>query len=183
MRSIVEPLLIKGSWVQGKIDQSGTNSLKFSLHEAAGFKIKTKFDDFSISYLEEWAFTGTRIKNEDVWHLEKAHFSLFKSNQLSADYEEIILLHCWEGFVPTAGPTTTKAGLEKQEMQEKYQRSIHMHLKFLNSDVSKFIYLAKSHLAVSLGRDTYEFTTIDGLSKAMGQAVQLLNDEVLEEFV
>jgi hypothetical protein len=184
--SLVRPLVGATTWIDAR-PSATTSILTLSVQDSASeYRVKTRFEGFSLSYLEEWHFTGERRKNDDIWRLEKAYFTLFRANPTLQSYDEYICLHCWEGFAPsTEGSGSAGAtGLAKQQVQEKYQRSIHMHMKFLSGQSEKeYGYIAKAHLAITLGRDTYEFGSIDELSRAMTQALQLLNDEILEAYI
>lgn len=181
--NIKEILNVNERWLKGISNPLEGGKVKISVTNNSGWQLNTTLANYVAGYFEEWKKTGSGKGENEVWELDKAYFSLYKLNSYKQSLDEIIFLHCWESFKPDeAERGKNRKGYDKQVIQEKYQRSIHLHLKFLNLYDNNIEHkcLNKSHLAITLGRDTYEFNSIDNMDKAMKQAIKMVKEEVLD---
>lgn len=195
IKEMIKPILAE-IWFATKPQKSSVNTYRIDLSNSAGHQLQTTLPDYKAEYFEVWLRSDEGVGEDELWNLDRAYFTLLKKNIDTEDYDEFLSLHCEAGFLATRTKGIAIGNYdevyEKQKNQEKYQRLIHLHLKFLNQyaiekdcPVHSFLSvnncLSKSHIAVTLGRDKFEFDSLDSMSEAMKQAIKMISDEILDE--
>jgi hypothetical protein len=193
IKDMISPILAE-NYLTWKLPRASSYSFKIDLRNGVGHRLQTPLEDFKVEYFELWKATGSGTGDNELWNLDKAYFALLKKNNEREDYDEFLALHCEAGFLPERTPgiilEENDEGYQKQKYQQKYQRLIHLHMVFLSQyaeekDCPKHSFLsvnsclAKSHIGVTLGRNKFEFDSVESMSEAMRQAIQLISDEIL----
>lgn len=193
IKDMISPILAE-NYLAWKLPRASSYSLKIDLKNSVGHQLQTPLEDFKVEYFELWKSTGTGTGENELWNLDKAYFALLKKNNEDEDYNEFLALHCEAGFLPerTLGIIREEddEGYKKQKNQAKYQRLIHLHNVFLSQyveekDCPKHSFLSvnsclsKSHIGVTLGRNKFEFDSVESMTEAMTQAIQMIKDEIL----
>lgn len=149
-------------------------NLKKEMHD--GGRVVAAHDGLTTSSGEKWFF---RTFVGDVWAdytelwlpcqnakkltLRKAYLHLHRPGDTKGSLKEFICVHC-----------------DPQEDENspggRYKKGPHLHIRAADQP------LPKSHFPLNLGHLNQVLESVDALTTAMGDAVQVLADEVLNKF-
>lgn len=110
------------------------------------------------AYYERWVQADGA---EDLWYLAQAYLSLYRRDALTEEETELLCLHC--------DPND-----EEGNPHWKYKRGPHLHI---SAGPSPF---PKAHIALHCGHVDQILESVDSLTYALGHAVQMIRDEVLD---
>lgn len=128
--------------------------------------------DFRAQYFERWLkFVED---NDEGWYLERAYLNIYRYD-VSRDGREYICLHTDPDCVPDKSIEKRDPILyRKLVKQAPYKRLPHIHVVAAEQP------LPHAHIALNVGFFDEVLDSVESLSRALKQGVQLLRDEVLE---
>jgi len=120
---------------------------------------RTFVADVWAEYYELWLPSG----NSKRLALQKAYLHLYRPDEKRGSLKEFVCVHC-----------------DPQEDENspggRYKKGPHLHIRAADKP------LPKSHFPLNLGHLNEILESVDALTMAMGDAVQVLADEVLNKF-
>jgi hypothetical protein len=141
--------------------KSSTSVIVLAAHDGSpprseyrSWRFATTAPGFSAMYHERW-----ERANHHVWRLERAYLHLYKRDGL--DETEFLCLHC----DPTEAVTAPHA---------PYKQGPHLHISIAGDEIRH------AHLAVHGGFLSVVLANVAAFNRAMGWAIQMLRDEVLD---
>ena len=107
-------------------------------------------------YFELWRGYGS-----NSWYLDRAYLSVFQVDPSTHTEVEIVCLHC-----DPNEPDHAEHAL--------YKKGPHLHVRTADYPVSR------AHIALNRGHLDAVLSSVDSLSEAMGLAVAMLKDEIMD---
>jgi hypothetical protein len=110
-------------------------------------------------YFEFWKPEG----GGQLLRLDKSYLTLMKKNETAHRYDEILAIHC--------DPNNSCPGLLRD-----FKRGPHLHLSMLEDP------LPKCHFPLNFGELDHVLGSLDALTRALGDAVRIISQEVLVRY-
>lgn len=133
----------------------------------------TVISNIRAQYFERWLKFDNM--GQEIWYLERAYLHVYIVNRASGDRKEILCLHC--------DPDDEPDVKLKDDAPEKYQRLLkqsyykkhpHLHVKVADPP------FPHAHIALHVGFLPRISSSVNALTEAMGHAIQMIKDEVLD---
>lgn len=160
--------------------RSGSSEFVIGMHDGSpagsdhrDWTFATVRSDIRAQYFERWLKFEER--GRERWYLERAYLHFYKVDSASRNLVEFLCLHC--------DPDAAAEETLKDTAPDTYYRVVkqsfykrHPHLHVIAADPP----FPHAHLALQVGYLEQVLGSIDSLSTAINQAIQMIRDEVLD---
>jgi len=126
--------------------------------------------DVRAQYYERWLKFEDRGREQ--WYLERAYLHFYKVKPASRELLEFLCLHC--DPAAAAGESENETQRVRLEKQAHYKRHPHLHV------IAAETPFPHAHIALQVGFLDAVLASTESLTKAIGYAVQLIRDEILD---
>lgn len=134
----------------------GTHDGSPSESDPTEWRFSTRVSGLRAAYYEVW----TRV-DDDYWCLEKAYLNVFRTDRATEDETKYLSLHC-DPSQPDSAP------------HARYKKGPHLHIQVAEEP------FPQAHIALTGGQLDEVLCSLESLSQAIGWAVQMLREEVLD---
>lgn len=125
----------------------------------AEWRFATRVSGLRAAYYEVWTRVG-----HDRLCLQKAYLNVFRTNRVTNDETKFLSLHC-DPNEPNSAP------------HARYKKGPHLHIQAAQKP------FPSAHIALTCGHLDIILSSVESLSDAIGWAVHMLREEVLDEMV
>jgi hypothetical protein len=164
LQQLLRPLARQSSVGPAWQNRTGPSSWVIAMHDGSppvsdhlAWRFATFVPHVRAGYYESWIPLG-----EGLWCLDRAYLHVYKTISGTAEEKDFVFLHC-----DPNEPADTRHG--------PYKRGPHLHVRAAEPP------LPRAHIAL-MGRQALDLcmSSVDALTDALGWAVGMLKDQVLD---
>lgn len=160
--------------------RSGSSEFVIGMHDGSpsgsdhrNWTFATVRADVRAQYFERWLKFEER--GRERWYLERAYLHLSRVDAASRNLIEFLCLHCDPDAAPDEKLKDTAPETYNRVAKQSFYKK-HPHLHVIAAEAP----FPHAHLALQVGYLDQVLSSIDSLSEAINQAVQMIRDEVLD---
>lgn len=148
-----QPMSTVSEFIIGTHDGSPTRS------HYRDWRFATVLPNYRGMYFELWRPSGA--KGEEFWYLYQAYLSIYQIERSMQTETELLCLHC-DPNEPDNAPHAI------------YKQGPHLHINVAANPIPH------AHIALNRGHLKDVLSSVNDLTKALGLAVQMLREEILD---